>query len=120
MRKNFIKFGEDWDDMALIILNTPTFNFDEFEQPYNIPTKEGEETFAFGYGINEFRKLPEEPHKVPIKLIEEENSSECAIYFYFSGAARSCLVKIGIGHDNTHSPQSTSNFPLPKCPDTVF
>uniref|UniRef100_A0A914MZI9 Uncharacterized protein n=1 Tax=Meloidogyne incognita TaxID=6306 RepID=A0A914MZI9_MELIC len=39
--------------MALIILNTPTFNVDEFEQPYNIPTKESEETFAFGYGINE-------------------------------------------------------------------
>nr|CAD2174047.1 unnamed protein product [Meloidogyne enterolobii] len=53
MRKNFIKFGEDWDDMALIILNTPTFNVDEFEQPYNIPMKESEETFAFGYGINE-------------------------------------------------------------------
>jgi len=39
--------------MALIILNTPTFNVDEFEQPYNIPMKESEETFAFGYGINE-------------------------------------------------------------------
>uniref|UniRef100_A0A914KJW7 Peptidase S1 domain-containing protein n=1 Tax=Meloidogyne incognita TaxID=6306 RepID=A0A914KJW7_MELIC len=81
--------------MALIILNTPTFNVDEFEQPYNIPMKESEETFAFGYGINEFRKLPEEPHKVPIKLIEEENSSECGIYFYFSGAARSCLGDSG-------------------------
>uniref|UniRef100_A0A1I8B703 Uncharacterized protein n=1 Tax=Meloidogyne hapla TaxID=6305 RepID=A0A1I8B703_MELHA len=82
--------------MALIILNTPNyyFMFDDFSQFYNIPLR-SEETFAFGYGINEFRHMPKEPHKVPIKLVEG-SSSDCTIDFYFSGSGKSCLIGLSL------------------------
>ncbi|KAL7080637.1 hypothetical protein ACQ4LE_000890 [Meloidogyne hapla] len=98
VRNDFIKLEEDFAnfvDMALIILNTPNyyFMFDDFSQFYNIPLR-SEETFAFGYGINEFRHMPKEPHKVPIKLVEG-SSSDCTIDFYFSGSGKSCLGDSG-------------------------
>ncbi|KAF7634326.1 hypothetical protein Mgra_00006292 [Meloidogyne graminicola] len=84
--------------MAIIIFNNyNNYYFIPFMFPTiiysNIEINKNTETFAFGYGITEYQQIPEEPHKVSIKLTK--NSSECTIEFNFSGTAKSCLGDSG-------------------------